>query len=309
MTPRHFISLDQVHPDDLQLILNLAAGFEGSTTLQPLTGKMIVFFTQAPTTRTRLSFAAAATRLGAQIVSFAESESQISRGESLIDSARVIAGYADAIVMRWRDHAALCAFANASHVPVINGLTPEGHPTQLMADIKTLIDHWADVRGQSVAFVGDGSCNMVSSWIHAAVAFGFELHIASPPAYQPVPEVLAWAKSKGHEIIVSDDPSKACTGARAIVTDTWVSIGDQDVDARRRALAPFQVNEALMARAAKDAIFLHCLPAHRGEEVTDDVIDSPASVVWQEAKNRIYVNCGILVYALCDSPHEILAQL
>ena len=218
-------------------------------------------------------------------------------GETVADTARVLSRYVDAIMLRTTNAAKLAELAEHSTVPVINGLTDKSHPCQLMADVMTFEEHRGPIAGQVVAWVGDGN-NVARSWIEAAVQFGFTLRIACPAELRPAPEALAWARAQGANIIVGDDPSAAVAGARCVVTDCWVSMADNPASQRHNLLASYQVDERLMAKALPDALFMHCLPAHRGEEVTAAVIDGPQSVVFDGAENRLHAQKGVLSWAL-----------
>jgi ornithine carbamoyltransferase len=225
-------------------------------------------------------------------------EMQLGRGESIPDTARVLSRYVDAIMIRILDHRDLDELARYATVPVINGLTKRSHPCQVMADLMTFEEHRGPVSGRKVAWSGDYN-NVLSSWIDAAQRFGFQLDIACPKELQPPPERIATAKAGGADIVLRDDPFAAVAGATAVISDCWVSMGDEKESRRRHnLLAPYQVNRELMRCAAPDAIFMHCLPAHRGEEVTDEVIDGPQSVVFDEAENRLHAQKGVLAWCL-----------
>jgi ornithine carbamoyltransferase len=221
---------------------------------------------------------------------------QLGRGETIADTARVLSRYVDAIMIRTLDHGTLAELARYATVPVINGLTKLSHPCQVMADVMTFEEHRGPIRGRTVAWTGDAN-NVLTSWMHAAERFDFSLRVAAPPELAPKKPLLNWIKTSGAPIKVINDPEEAVTGADCVVTDTWVSMGDRDVDGRRHnLLTRYQVNAGLMARAKPDALFMHCLPAHRGEEVTDEVIDGPHSVVFDEAENRLHAQKGILAW-------------
>jgi ornithine carbamoyltransferase len=220
---------------------------------------------------------------------------QLGRGETIEDTAKVLSRMVDAVMIRANLHEDVLRFAQASSVPVINGLTDRSHPCQIMADLLTFEEHRGPVEGKTIAWVGDGN-NVCGSFIHAAPLFGFRLKIACPPVYHPDLMDLARAAERQGQVEMMDDPREAVRGADCVVTDTWVSMGDTDHDERIEAFEPFQVDEALMEEADKDAIFLHCLPAHRGEEVTDEVLDGPQSAAWDEAENRIHAQKSILAW-------------
>jgi ornithine carbamoyltransferase len=222
---------------------------------------------------------------------------QLGRGETLADTARVLSRYVDAIMIRILNHRAMEELATYATVPVINGLTKQSHPCQAMADVLTFEEHRGPIRGRKVAWSGDYN-NVLSSWIDAAQRFEFSLNIACPRELQPPASRIESARALGADIAIGEDPFKAVAGASAVISDCWVSMGDEDEGRRHNLLAPYQVNQRLMDAAAKDAIFMHCLPAHRGEEVTDDVIDGPQSVVFDEAENRLHAQKGILAWCL-----------
>jgi ornithine carbamoyltransferase len=302
--PRHFLDLDAVGASDLTGILELADTLkrDGATgvlgTDKPLAGKTLVLIFEKNSTRTRVSFEVAMRQLGGDVIVLDGDKSQLGRGETIADTARVLSRYVDAIMIRTNAPEKLAEMAAHASVPVINGLTDMAHPCQLMADVMTLREHkGADLSGRVVTWSGDGN-NVANSWVKAAARFGFELRLACPESLQVDRDVVGWARSHGARIVESDDAAAMVSGADCVVTDTWVSMGDNDAAKRRTLLVPYQVNEALMARAAPDAVFMHCLPAHRGEEVTDAVIDGPASVVWDEAENRLHAQKGILAWCL-----------
>jgi ornithine carbamoyltransferase len=251
---------------------------------------------EKPSTRTRVSFEAGMKQLGGETIVLSRSDTQLGRGETVADTARVLSRYVDAIMIRTDDAAKLEELAEYATVPVINGLTDDTHPCQVMADLMTFEEHRGSLDGKVVAWTGDGN-NVASSWIQAAAHFGCEIRLACPPQLQPNAKVIEWARGNGASVVVDTDPKAAVAGAHLVVTDTWVSMGCQDEN-RASLLAPYQVNEGLMALAAPDALFMHCLPAHRNEEVTDAVMDGPQSVVWDEAENRLHVQKGILTWCL-----------
>jgi ornithine carbamoyltransferase len=256
---------------------------------------------ERPSTRTRVSFEVAMHQLGGNSVVLDPQDMQLGRGETLADTARALSRYVDAIMLRTGPHETLTELAANATVPVINGLTCRSHPCQVMADVMTFEELKGPIKGRTIAWIGDAN-NVATSWVHAAARFGCKLRIASPKAYAPAPALLDWAKTEGAEIEVSSDPLQAASGADCVMTDVWVSMGDNDAKQRMAALRPFQVDEKVMAQAAKDAIFMHCLPAHRGDEVTAAVIDGPRSAVWDEAENRLHVQKAILSWCLGASP-------
>ncbi len=298
-SPRHFLDLRHFEPAVLRQMLDVARGFKqaGVPSSRPLAGRTLALVFEKPSTRTRVSFEVAMRQLGGDVVVLQGSELQLGRGETVADTARTLSRYVDAIVLRTDNAAKLAELALHATVPVINGLTDKSHPCQLMADVMTFEEHRGSVAGQVVAWVGDGN-NVACSWIEAAVRFGFTLRIACPASLQPAPEALAWARSEGATVTVGTDPAAAVAGARCVVTDAWVSMADDPDESRHALLAPYQVDARLMRAAAADALFMHCLPAHRGEEVTAEVIDGPQSVVFDGAENRLHAQKGVLAWAL-----------
>jgi ornithine carbamoyltransferase len=296
--PRHFLDLDRIEAPELRRILDLGAAMkrkgDGG---KPLTGKLLAMIFEKPSTRTRLSFEAAMKRLGGDTVTMSGNDSQLSRGETAADTARVLSRYVDAVMIRTGRADKLEELALHASVPVINGLTDQSHPCQIMADVMTLEERKGPAKGKIVAWCGDSN-NVAASWIHAAERFGFELRIACPESMRPAPRLVEWACGNGGKVSVSADPRAAAAGADCIVTDTWFSMGVEASPSRRTMLTPYRVDEALMAQAKPDAIFLHCLPAKRGEEVTAGVIDGTQSAVWDEAENRMHVQQAILVWCL-----------
>ena len=298
----HFLDLDLLDSASLRAILDSAAALkldavEGDE--KALEGKVLALIFERPSTRTRVSFQVAMSQMGGQTVVLAPEDTQLGRGESMADTARVLSEYVDGIMIRAERHETLRELARFSGVPVINGLTDKSHPCQLMADIMTFEEHSGPIAGRVVAWSGDGN-NVAASWVHAAVRFGFELRLACPESLGPDSGIVKWAESEGGRVSVSQDPVEAVSDADCVVTDTWFSMGLDDDAERQKVLAPFQVNENLMAHAKSGALFMHCLPAHRGQEVTADVIDGPHSVVWQGAGNRLHAQKGILHWCLSD---------
>ena len=299
IAPRHFLDLRDFDTATLRHMLDIASGFKaaGGVTSRPLAGRTVALIFEKPSTRTRTSFEVGIRQLGGDVVVLSGKETQLGRGESIADTARVLSRYVDAIMLRTDAHEKLTEMAAYATVPVINGLTAASHPCQIMADVLTFEEHRGPIAGQVVAWCGDGN-NVAKSMIEAAALFGFTLRLATPEALRPPEEVVAWARAHGASIELTEDPVAAVAGARCVVTDTWVSMSDDPQTARHNLLAPFRVDAALMARAAPDAIFMHCLPAHRGEEVTAEVIDGPQSVVFDEAENRLHAQKGVLAWAL-----------
>jgi ornithine carbamoyltransferase len=263
---------------------------------QPLNGKVLAMIFDKQSTRTRISFDMAARQLGGSTLMLTGNEMQLAREETIADTARVLSRYVDAVMIRLLDHEMVEELAANATVPVINGLTKWSHPCQVMADVMTYEEHKGSIAGATVAWTGDGN-NVLTSWVHAAVKFGFKLNVASPKELTVDAETRDWAAPSG-QVAFTTEAESAVAGADCVVTDTWVSMGDDNATKRQNLLKPYQVNGALMKLAKKDAIFMHCLPAHRGEEVTDEVIDGPQSVVFDEAENRLHAQKAILAWAL-----------
>ena len=301
--PRHFLDLDRFDGKTLRRILNFGRAFKRGRPpggkAKPLAGLTLAMVFEKPSTRTRASFQVAMQELGGQVVILSGPDSQLGRGETVADTARVLSRYADAIMIRTDSPAKLKEMADFAAVPVINGLTDQSHLCQLMGDVMTYEEQRGSIAGRTVAWVGDGN-NMAASWVQAAARFAFTIRLACPPELAPRATTLDWARRQGADVTLAADAEAAVRGADLAVTDTWVSMGQDGAERRRALLAPYQVNAALMARAKKDALFMHCLPAHRGEEVTDDVLDGPQSVVWDEAENRLHAQKGILYWCLAD---------
>ncbi|WP_417769197.1 ornithine carbamoyltransferase [Stappia sp.] len=298
--PRHFLDLTDVGEEDLRFILDgsrrikQARGPVRVSGDGPLAGRVLAMVFEQPSTRTRISFDVGMRELGGETLMLTGAEMQLGRGETIADTARVLSRYVDAIMIRILDHDALHELAEHATVPVINGLTKRTHPCQIMADVLTFEEKKGKISGRSVAWTGDSN-NVLASWVHAAAKFDFELRIATPGQLAPPEELIASARRAGAEIRVTDDPFEAVKGVDCVVTDCWVSMGDDDGD-RHNLLKPYQVNSRLMGEADRDAIFMHCLPAHRGEEVTSEVMDGPQSVVFDEAENRMHAQKGILAW-------------
>jgi len=296
---RHFLDLIDVAPIELRKIIDAARAMKAkrARTERLLAGKTLAMIFERPSTRTRVSFEIAMRQLGGDVIMLTADEMQLGRGETIADTARVLSRYVDAIVIRTLDPRALAELAEHATVPVINGLTRRSHPCQLMADVLTFEEHRGPIRGRTVAWSGDAN-NVLTSWMHAAERFSFRLRVATPPELAPKKPLLDWIKTSGASIMVGADPEEAVRGADCVVTDTWVSMGDRNGTRRHNLLKRYQVNARLMARAKPDALFMHCLPAHRGEEVTDEVMDGPHSVVFDEAENRLHAQKGILTWCL-----------
>ncbi len=298
---RHFLDLADFDGAALRAMLADAVALKASRRApdapRPLAGKTLALVFDKPSTRTRVSFDVGMHELGGETIVLTGSEMQLGRGESVPDTARVLSRFVDAIMIRTLDHAMVQELAANATIPVINGLTRVSHPCQVMADVMTFEEKKGPIAGKTIAWVGDGN-NVMASWVHAAGRFGFPLRIATPPELAPPPALLAWAKKNGAELDVSTDAERAVAGADCVVADTFVSMGDAEAERRHNLLGPYQVNARLMAKANADAIFMHCLPAHRGEEVTAEVIDGPQSVVFDEAENRLHAQKAILVWCL-----------
>jgi ornithine carbamoyltransferase len=297
--PRHFLDLRDFDAPTLRQMLDVASGFKraGGVTSRPLAGKTLALIFEKPSTRTRVSFEVGMRQLGGDVIVLTGKETQLGRGETVADTARVLSRYVDAIMLRTDKADKLREMAEYATVPVINGLTEASHPCQLMADVLTFEEHRGPIAGQVVAWCGDGN-NVARSWIEAAVRFGFTLRLATPDGLRPPDDLVAWARAQGGRIELTDDPEVAIAGARCVVTDTWVSMSDDPNESRHNLLAPYRVTSRLMAKAAPDALFMHCLPAHRGEEVDADVIDGPHSVVFDEAENRLHAQKGVLAWVM-----------
>ncbi len=265
---------------------------------EPLRGKSLALIFEKPSTRTRVSFEVGMRQLGGDVVVLEQQGSQLGRGETVADTARVLSRYVDIIMLRTTKEEKLLEMAAAASIPVINGLTNRTHPCQLMADVMTFEERLGPIAGRRIAWCGDGN-NMATSWIHAAVRFDFELRLACPAALTPPPSAVAWARAEGANIAVTTEVAAAVSGADCVVTDVWVSMSDdRPANAHHNLLAGYRVDEGVMALAKPEAIFMHCLPAHRGEEVTPGVIDGPQSAVWDEAENRLHAQKGILAWCL-----------
>jgi len=299
-TPNHFLSIDDLSYAELRGMLSQAGALkqrlkDGDRPLL-LKDKVLAMIFERQSTRTRVSFDVGMRQLGGETIMLSGQEMQLSREETLADTAKVMSRYVDAIMIRILSHADLLELAEAATVPVINGLTRRAHPCQIMADLMTFEEHRGDIRGAKIAWVGDSN-NVLHSWVNAAELFECELTIAVPDEYSPEKDLMQDITRAGKFAKLIEDPREAVEGADLVITDTWVSMGDVDAAERRRVLKPYQVNTNLMALANKDALFMHCLPAHRGDEVTDEVIDGPQSVVFDEAENRLHAQKAILCWA------------
>ena len=303
-TPRHFLDLWKLTGPDLRAILEDAKARKAARVGwpkgrpdpdRPAEGRTLAMIFEKNSTRTRFSFDAAMRQLGGDVIISTSNDMQLGRGETIEDTARVLSRMVDAIMLRANHHQDVERLAMYASVPVINGLSDKSHPCQILADLMTFEEHRGPVTGRTLAWVGDGN-NVCSSFIHAAPLLGFKLNIAAPAVFHPDMMDLARAADLQGQIMTTHDPREAVRGADCVITDTWVSMGDTDHDERLEALEPFQVDANLMGEAAREAVFLHCLPAHRGEEVTDEVIDGPQSLIWDEAENRIHAQKSILAW-------------
>jgi ornithine carbamoyltransferase len=294
---RHFLSLRDVSREELLALLESAADLKSGATGRdgPLAGKCLGMIFRKHSTRTRVSFEVGMYQLGGHAVYMPARESQLERGESLADTARVLSRYVDGIMCRTYGHEEVEELAGHASVPVINGLTDLVHPCQLLADLLTLREEFGPDLGRlTVAWIGDGN-NVANSWLNAAAILGFELRLAVPEGYEPAPDIFARADAET-TVRLTRDPAEAVQGAHAVCTDTWASMGQEDeVKAREAAFRPFQVSDALLRKALPEAVFLHCLPAHRGEEVTASVLDGPRSRVFDEAENRLHAQKALLI--------------
>jgi ornithine carbamoyltransferase len=306
--PRHFIDLWKIDAATLRGLIDDGRARKAARTGwpkgkadadAPARDRTLAMIFEKNSTRTRFSFDAAIRQLGGHSIIATASDMQLGRGESIEDTARVLSRMVDAVMIRSNAHQTLERFAAAATVPVINGLSDASHPCQIIADLMTIEEHRGSIAGKTLAWVGDGN-NMCASFMHVAGQLGFKLRVAAPRLYSPDRLDVARGLELGAQIEITEDPREAVRGADVVIADTWVSMGDLDHDERLAALEPYQVNADLMALAAPGALFLHCLPAHRGEEVTDDVLDGPQSVVWDEAENRIHAQKAILAWCFAQ---------
>ena len=305
--PRHFLGLLDLPTTELRRILYMSAAMKNARVKglpgarRPLAGKTLAMIFDRPSTRTRVSFDIGMRELGGETIMLTGAEMQLGRGETISDTARVLSRYVEAIVIRILSQNDMLEMAANASIPVINGLTKQSHPCQVLADVLTFEERRGSIRGKKIAWSGDYN-NVLSSWIDASARFDFTLDIACPRELQPTKQRLAAALAAGARIVLREDPEAAVEDAAAVISDCWVSMGDEDEGRRQNLLQPYQVNQRLMSRAAPDAVFLHCLPAHRGEEVTDEVIDGPQSAVFDEAENRLHVQKGVLLWCFGVEP-------
>jgi ornithine carbamoyltransferase len=304
MPIRHFLDIDNFDRATLEHILSLAHQMKrdlakGSPRYGRIAaGKTLAMMFEKPSTRTRVSFDVAMRKLGGESIVLNSTDMQLGRGETVADTARVLSRYVDLLMLRSLSHERLEQLAKHADVPVINGLTDRSHPCQIFADILTFEEKKGPIADRLVTWVGDAANNVATSWIHAAARFNFTLHIGSPASLYPAAETLAWAEREGARLVLFEDPREAVAGADCIVTDVWISMGQDNEALRLSILKDYQVNAELMKLAGPDAIFMHCLPAQRGREVTDEVIDGPQSVVFDEAENRVHAQRAILAWCL-----------
>ena len=298
---RHFLDLRDFDSGTLQGILDHAASMKaalkaGTPAERPLEGKSVAMIFEKPSTRTRVSFEVGITQLGGTPLMLSAQDLQIGRGESIEDTARVLSRYVDAITIRCFAHDTLLTLAEHATVPVVNALTARSHPCQIMADLQTMIERHGSLDGQIVTWIGDGN-NVAASWIEAAARFNFQLRLACPEGYAPPAELMAWARAEGADLVLYESALEAAKGSQTLVTDVWISMGDEE-GTRREDFKPFQVNEELLTAAAGDAIVMHCLPAWRGMEITEAVIDGPQSAVFDEAENRLHAQKAVLAWCV-----------
>jgi ornithine carbamoyltransferase len=294
----HFLDRSAVSASDLRAMIDGARSAKTATeTERPLAGKMLAMIFEKPSTRTRVSFDVGMRQLGGETLFLSGTEMQLGRAETIADTAKVLSRYVDMIIIRTLDHSRMLELAEHATVPVINALTDDTHPCQIMADILTFEEHRGPIKGKTLAWTGDGN-NVLHSLIEGAAQFGYRMQIATPEGSEPDEKFVKWARKLGAEIDISADPDRAIKGADCVITDTWVSMNQEHKARGHNIFVPYQVNEALMAKANPDALFMHCLPAHRGEEVTDGVMDGPQSVVFDEAENRLHAQKAVMRWCM-----------
>ncbi|MHA6346535.1 ornithine carbamoyltransferase [Roseivivax sp. CAU 1761] len=304
----HFLDIHKTDPAELDAILTRAAEMKAGRNgrpkaapddHKPLDGHMVALIFEKPSTRTRVSFDVGVRQMGGETMVLSGADLQLGHGETIADTARVLSRYVDLIMIRTFDESVLTEMAEYASVPVINGLTDRTHPCQIMADLMTYREHRGPIQGKKVVWSGDGN-NVCASWLHAAAQMGFDFTFTGPVQLDPEMEFVGLARSKGVQVTIERDPMAAVEGADLVITDTWVSMHDAQSARERRhnMLRPYQVNAALMARANPDALFMHCLPAHREEEVTSEVMDGPQSVIWDEAENRLHAQKAVMRWCL-----------
>ena len=298
---RHFTDLSAVPAAELRRMLDDAAArkarLKAGERSKPLDGKVLAMIFDKPSTRTRVSFDVGMRQLGGETIMLTGTEMQLGRSETIADTAKVLSRYVDAIMIRTTDHARLLELTEHATIPVINGLTDDTHPCQLMADIMTFEEHRGPVAGKTFAWIGDGN-NVLHSLLEASARFSFDLRVATPEGSEPQAKFVDWARANGGSVRLTRSPEEAVHDADCVVTDCWVSMNQEHRARGHNVFGPYQVNAELMAKARHDALFMHCLPAHRGEEVTDEVIDGPHSVVFDEAENRLHAQKAVLAWCL-----------
>jgi ornithine carbamoyltransferase len=295
---RHFLDISDLSGADLRAILASAKAMKarrGAAEDRILAGKNIALVFEQPSLRTRMSFEVGINDLGGSPIMVTGKEIELGEREAICDTARVLSRFVDAIMIRALSHDLVSELARYAGVPVINGLTKKSHPCQVLADIMTFEERCGSIEGRTIAWTGDSN-NVLASWVHASAKLGFAMKIATPAELAPADVLLAAARREGAQISLTNDPREAVDGSDCVITDSWVSMGDSDRERRLELLCPYQVNADLMKSAKADAIFLHCLPAHRGEEVTDEIIDGPQSAVYDEAENRLHAQKGVLAW-------------
>ncbi|WP_375671734.1 MULTISPECIES: ornithine carbamoyltransferase [unclassified Bartonella] len=301
---RHFTDLSILTPAIARALIDYAkilkASFKAGKGSKPFIGKTLAMIFEKPSTRTRISFDISMRQLGGDTIMLTGSEMQLGHSETIADTARVLSRFVDIVILRTTKHQRMLELAQYAQIPVINALTDDTHPCQILADILTYEEHRGPIAGKIFAWMGDGN-NVLHSLIEAAALFGFHLRIATPKGSEPQEQFVHWARERGAHLMLTHDPQKAAQDADCIMTDTWVSMGQEFRARSRSTFQPYQVNESLMKLAKSDALFMHCLPAHRGEEVVDSVIDGPHSVVFDEAENRLHVQKAILSWCLQDA--------
>jgi len=301
--PRHFLDIADHSTAEIEALLAHGKALKARRVkgqlgdYLPLLGKKIAVVFQQPSLRTRMSFDVGINELGAHVLMVSGDEIELGHRESIADTARVMSRYVDAIMIRMLSHHELLELAHYAEVPVINGLTKKSHPCQVMADVMTFEERKGSVRGRTIAWSGDSN-NVLASWVHMAAKLDVTLKVATPEQLSPPKPLIEWAAANKVDLRLTNDPNEAVDGADCVITDSWVSMGDGDKEYRHNLLRPYQVDQRLMARAKSDAIFMHCLPAKRGEEVAPEVIDGPQSAVWDEAENRLHAQKAVLVWAL-----------
>ncbi|MFJ3526296.1 ornithine carbamoyltransferase [Pseudomonas sp. NPDC090203] len=302
MSARHFLSMMDYTPDELVSVIRRGVELKDlrnrGVLFEPLRGRVLAMIFEKSSTRTRVSFEAGMIQLGGQAIFLSPRDTQLGRGEPIADGARVMSRMVDAVMIRTFAHSNLTEFAANSRVPVINGLSDDLHPCQLLADMQTFLEHRGSIKGKTVAWIGDGN-NMCNSYIEAAIQFDFQLRVACPEGYEPNPHFMALA---GDRVTLTRDPREAVKGAHLISTDVWTSMGQEDETAKRIALfKPFQVTRQLLDLAADDVLFMHCLPAHRGEEISEDLLDDERSVAWDQAENRLHAQKALLEFLVAPA--------